>query len=157
MSEDEFIHNSLIESLLTPDITYDGRRMLSFGFRVHLAPCESGRCASAPDDACHDRVKEANETDVDCGGSCDMKCPDSGQCVEATDCDSGTCNGTTCEAASCTDGVRNGFETDVDCGSACGACAVGKQCYSDSDCGAGHTCGPPCTDDICINEYDQCQ
>lgn len=157
MSEEEFTNNSLTESLFSPDVTYRGHEMLAFAFRVHLSPCESGRCATAPADACHDRVIDGNEIDVDCGGSCALECPDGGRCIEATDCDSGSCNGTTCEAASCTDGVRNGFETDVDCGSTCGACEVGKQCYSDGDCGAGHSCGAPCTDTICIDEYDRCQ
>jgi len=157
MSEEEFAKSSLIESLFEPDLSYDGQRMLSLAFRVHLAPCESGRCASAPTDTCHDRVVDGDETDVDCGGSCDRKCPEAGHCIVATDCASHACDGATCAAPSCTDGVRDGVETDVDCGSTCGACATGQQCYSDADCGAGHTCGPPCTDDICINEYDRCQ
>jgi hypothetical protein len=156
LSEDEFVKSSLIESLLSPDITYDGRQMLSFGFRVHLSPCASGRCASPPIDACHDRVRDGNETDVDCGGSCGIGCPDDGQCIEATDCDSRSCNGTTCEAATCTDGVRDGFETDVDCGSTCGACDVGQQCFTDTDC-TSHACGAPCTATFCIDDYDHCQ
>jgi hypothetical protein len=157
MSEAEFVDSSLIKSLFEPDVTYRNERRLSFAFRIHLSPCESGRCAAAPADACHDRVIDGNEIDVDCGGSCDLECPDGGRCVEATDCDSGSCNGATCEAATCTDGVRNGFETDVDCGSTCGPCAVGQQCFSDSDCGTGHSCGAPCTETLCIDEYDHCQ
>lgn len=157
MSEEEFTKNSFIESLFYPDVTFNGKQRLSFAFHVHLSPCESGRCASAPADTCHDRVIDGNETDVDCGGACALKCPDSGHCIDATDCDSGKCDGTTCEAASCTDGVRNGFETDVDCGSTCGPCDVGKQCFSDSDCTAGHTCGGPCTGTICIDDYDRCR
>lgn len=157
LSEAEFTESSLIKSLFSPDVVIDGHKMLSFAFHVHLSPCASGRCASAPADPCHDRVRDGDETDVDCGGPTCGKCPEAGHCVMATDCMSNECDGTTCQAPSCTNGVRDGYETDVDCGPTCGVCAVGQQCYSDSDCGAGHTCGPPCTDDLCIDEYDRCQ
>ena len=158
LSEEEFTKSSLILSLFSPDVVFDGRKMLSFAFHVHLSPCESGRCPSAIVDTCHDRVRDGYETDVDCGGLVCGRCPEAGHCVEASDCASHECGADgVCKAASCTNGVRDGFETDVDCGGTCGACAIGQQCYSDHDCGAGHTCGPPCTDTFCDDVYDRCQ
>jgi len=47
---------------------------------------------------CSNNIKDGDETDVDCGGSCQSTCPDP------------TCN----------DGKQNQDETDVDCGGACG-------------------------------------
>ncbi len=49
---------------------------------------------------CNDGIKNGDETDVDCGGSCPA-------CVTEP-----TCN----------DGIMNGDETDVDCGGSCPAC-----------------------------------
>src|SRR5581483_11242975 len=43
-------------------------------------------------------------------------------------------------SATCSDGVTNGNETDVDCGGSCSACALGKMCKLDGDCGTGHYC-----------------
>jgi len=124
---DEFKSNNLIESLLAPDITIDGTKMLSIGFKVHLSACANGNCALAsPVNACFDRVQDGSETEVDCGGSCRA-----------------------CETnATCFDGVRNGLETDVDCGSECGPCATGEACWSGSDCSSG-TCGQPCSGIFC--------
>ncbi|HEX5058481.1 MAG TPA: hypothetical protein VFV99_03930 [Kofleriaceae bacterium] len=127
ISRAEFEANSLIKSLMAPDIEISDERLLSIGFRVHLAPCADGTCVTAPPaDACFDRVQDAGETGVDCGGPCHA-----------------------CEAnATCFDGVRNGLETDVDCGSECGPCATGKDCWSGSDCVSG-TCGQPCSGTFC--------
>lgn len=160
LSEEEFVTSSFMKSLLSPDIEYRGEMRLSIGFRLHIKPCAAGQCTTTePADKCHDRVKDGNESDVDCGGSCAQDCPKSGQCAEAGDCQSGTCDNNTCAAPSCTNGVRDGFETDTDCGSQCStACDVGERCYLDSDCGAGRTCGPPCAaDDLFCNGYDRCQ
>jgi hypothetical protein len=160
ITEDEFTRNSLLDSLLRPDIEIDGEEVLSVGFRLHLKPCAAGAClTSPPADACHDRAIDGDETDVDCGGSCGG-CAAAARCEVPADCDSGTCASGVCTAPTCSDGVRNGYETDVDCGSACGStCVVGERCHSDSDCTAGHTCGPDCTDPLtCEYPYfDTCQ
>ena len=59
--------------------------------------------ADLPDKAltCSDGLKNADETGVDCGGSCEL--------FEQK----------TCPAPSCSDGVSNGDETGVDCGGSC--------------------------------------
>jgi hypothetical protein len=104
-----------------------------------------------------DGVQDADETDVDCGGSCPA-CATSKKCKVGTDCQSKVCDPTlhTCAAASCTDGVKNGNETDVDCGGGtCQPCVVGKNCGVGTDCQSKvcdptlHTCSmPSCTDGV---------
>ena len=76
---------------------------------------------------CNDGVKDADETDIDCGGSCGATCTDTApqqKCLVAGDCVSGVCSGGTllCQPPTCTDGVQNGNETDKDCGGP--ACAA---------------------------------
>ena len=51
----------------------------------------SGLCIS-----CEDGMKNGDETDIDCGGSCKAKCGEGKTCALATDCESRSCNGTTC-------------------------------------------------------------
>jgi hypothetical protein len=117
---DELRHNSFFQSLLAPDLSLGGRPMLSLGIGIHVIPCDAGTCVAAPAaDACHDRVRDGAETDIDCGGSC-------GACPVA--------------APSCSDGVRDGLETDVDCGWNCGPCAIGHGCADERDCAPGSKC-----------------
>lgn len=104
---------------------------------------DAGTDAGSPDggdepDTCDDGIKNADETDVDCGGSCDS-CAVGMDCVENEDCASGTCTNNVCVAApTCTDGVRNGGESDVDCGAVCATqCAIGKACTGTDDCQSG--------------------
>ncbi len=117
---DDIAKSSLIESLTAPDVTRSGHPMISFGFGVHFKPCDTGACVTSPPaDPCHDRVQDAGETGVDCGGTC-------GACPVAN--------------PTCTDGVRDGLESDVDCGWNCAPCANGQHCYSNTDC-ASNWCG----------------
>jgi hypothetical protein len=117
MTCDKIHHDTLVESLLAPDLKIAGESMVSLGFAIHLIPCDSGECAkTTPADPCHDRVQDGDETGIDCGGSCGA-CP----VVPPT----------------CSDGVRDGLETDVDCGWNCGKCELGQHCYSDLDCATG--------------------
>lgn len=146
ITKQEVMSSTLIASLLAPDVELDGTRMLSFGFRVHLKPCADGRCAEAAAPSCFDRVRDGDETDIDCGGSCGA-CATGRACSAASDCQSNACNGT-CAAPSCDNGVRDGFETDVDCGGQCGGCAVGQACWSGDDCQSGQ-CGEPCSGAFC--------
>lgn len=121
----------LLTSLLAPDVTRDGKPYLSFGLRLHLSPTPPAGLAQP---SCHDRVRDGNESDVDCGGGC-IACAQSLGCSNEGDCQSRACNSGTCAAVTCTDGVRDGLESDVDCGGwECGACASGRNCATYSDC-----------------------
>jgi hypothetical protein len=136
ITRDEFFKNSLIISLLTPDIEMAGvGKVLSFAFGVHLRACPDGVCSlPAVEDHCRDRVRDGGETDVDCGGGC-LPCAASQACTAADDCQSGTCTATGCTAPTCTDGLENGFEGDIDCGGICAKkCELGQRCDSSSDC-----------------------
>lgn len=107
---------------------------VSIAFAVHLAPCMSGGCTtSPPQNTCRDRITDAGETDIDCGGPC-QPCADGLACSVPADCQSAACTGGQCALASCTDGVRDGFESDIDCGGICPACSAGQACAADRDC-----------------------
>ncbi|MEM6790913.1 MAG: hypothetical protein AAF715_25565 [Myxococcota bacterium] len=45
----------------------------------------------APPPACEDGSQNNDETDIDCGGSCDAKCAEGQRCNVDADCTSGTC------------------------------------------------------------------
>jgi alpha-tubulin suppressor-like RCC1 family protein len=94
--------------------------------------CDKGACAAA---SCNDKLKNGDETDVDCGGSC-PGCANGLACVLDVDCASLRCGPFgVCLAPSCIDGKKDGTETDVDCGGdACGPCASGKACLAHADC-----------------------
>src|SRR6185436_837646 len=87
-------------------------------------------------DPCHDRVRNGDETDVDCGGSCG-RCPATAACRVEGDCQTAACDAGRCRAASCSDGVLDGFESDLDCGGNCSPCALGKRCSVTHDCAVG--------------------
>jgi hypothetical protein len=92
-------------------------------------------------DRCADGVKDGAEPDIDCGGSCAVKCGNGKACFSDTDCSTGFCHptGHACAMPSCSDGARNGGETDVDCGGPCVAkCGPGKSCFADGDCASAH-------------------
>lgn len=106
---------------------------VSFAVGLHAAPTP---VAAAPQMSCRDRVVDGDETDVDCGGSC-QRCWSGKSCTRAEDCQSNSCVGGTCAAATCTDGVRDGLESDIDCGGTCPACTTGQACAADRDCASG--------------------
>ena len=84
---------------------------------------------------CSDEIKNAQETDVDCGGPQCATCNDGQMCKLARDCFSGVCTAGSCQSPTCSDHVKNGLETDVDCGGTkCPACVVGKKCLAGTDC-----------------------
>ncbi|MEO7331336.1 MAG: hypothetical protein ABI193_22360 [Minicystis sp.] len=113
--------------------------------------CTGHSCIAA---TCADGVKNATETDADCGGPGCAPCADTLHCAVAGDCTSLVCSGSplSCQAPLCTDTVKNGTETDVDCGSTCAKCATGKACMANADCKGnlctGNTCVPTCTDTV---------
>ena len=111
--------------------------------------CVGTQCNDGLPGTCTDSIKDGDETDVDCGGSCTKKCFNGQSCKVNADCDHDRCVGTVCiQAPTCTDSFKNGDETDVDCGGSCPTkCALGKGCAINGDCTtnncAGNTCGPP--------------
>jgi hypothetical protein len=142
----EVTNNSLLRSLLAPDVTLHGRNALSVGFRAHLRPCADEQClSSVPFDHCFDRLRDGDETDVDCGGSC-RGCEAGAACAVADDCETVACDAGSCGPPSCTNGARDGLETEVDCGGGCPGCAIGQRCYFGTDCASGE-CGVPCVSD----------
>jgi len=83
---------------------------------------------------CFDSVRNALETDVDCGGPDCVPCTSGQMCAGGSDCENGICNGR-CPPPRCMDGVRNGTETDVDCGGgSCNTCGNLKVCCVNADC-----------------------
>jgi len=73
-------------------------------------------------ESCFDSITNGDETDVDCGGSC-QKCKEAQQCNRAIDCLSDFCSPDgICTIPSCFDGWKNGNESDIDCGGICDEC-----------------------------------
>jgi len=116
-------------------------------------PCPSPTMCNAlgfcVDAQCANNTKDANETDVDCGGSgspCPA-CAGGKTCVGATDCETLVCDmNKKCAMPTCTDEMQNGDETDQDCG---GSCATGPDMKK---CGKTLKCLVPgdCQTGICI-------
>jgi hypothetical protein len=141
--------------------------------------CQSGVCnaarALAPltcrPPTCTDKVKNGDETDVDCGGSCPTKCGNGHPCIANTDCSSGSCSSNVCACKPstcadkptqcgslsndcggtmqcsckplCMDDVKDGHETDVNCGGGdCPPCATGLICLVNGDCQSGNCADP---------------
>jgi len=118
----------------------------------------NGTCTPA---SCSDALKNGNESDVDCGGSC-AAAPTSQPCAagqmcgtSGANCASGVCAAGLCAAPTCSDGVKNGDETGLDCGGAgaCARCGTGLGCGTGSDCAsgvctAGLCAAPSCTDKV---------
>ena len=109
-----------------------------------LMPVTYGRCAAAN---CDDLIRNQDETDVDCGGVCPLRCSLNQGCLTNDDCDSGSCQMEdgmplgTCAAPNCSDGLQNGDETFVDCGGSCEqGCLPRHPCNEDADCNTGLTC-----------------
>jgi hypothetical protein len=155
------VDDSVIALLVTGDIAlFDGSHYaphaattgdsVSVGFGIHLTPCPSGACsAAAPMNLCRDRVRDGDETDVDCGGSC-QPCWDAKHCSVAGDCQSRACDGGSCRAATCSDGVKDGFESDVDCGGRCAKCTADKACATSWDCASGNCSGSVASLGTCV-------
>jgi hypothetical protein len=115
--------------------------------------------------SCSDGIKNGNETDVDCGGSC-LPCANDQRCATQADCASSFCVNSTCQA--CTSNQQNqecGYDAYGNvcfCGLPaaggskvchrsfttgpgvpnCAACPPGSICVSDPP--SGFDCYPPC-------------
>lgn len=70
---------------------------------------------------CDDGIKNQDETDIDCGGSC-KPCTDGMNCLSNSDCKGNYCHENSCRTPSCSDGIKNQGEEDVDCGGSCNSC-----------------------------------
>ncbi|MBI4699582.1 MAG: hypothetical protein HY744_00200, partial [Deltaproteobacteria bacterium] len=106
--------------------------------------CASGYCSTKThkcvETHCDDSTKNADETDVDCGGPSCPKCATDKGCLSGGDCVDGVCGSDPkiCLPHTCSDSVKNGSETDVDCGGSCPAgCANGQGCAQPVDCASG--------------------
>ncbi len=64
--------------------------------------CDNGTCQPEVDETCEDDIKNQDETDVDCGGSCPA-CPIGSNCEVASDCTSGNCDDGVCAEDLCPD------------------------------------------------------
>jgi hypothetical protein len=72
--------------------------------------CLGGVCAQPT--TCSNRVKDAGEGDVDCGGQCDRQCGVAGTCNLNSDCISNVCRYGTCASApNCYNNIKDGRET----------------------------------------------
>jgi hypothetical protein len=92
-------------------------------------------CTVRVTNSCADGIRDGNESDVDCGGSC-TPCGVGRVCIGPADCATQLCVNNLCAApvSDCTDGVRDGNESDVDCGGSCTPCGVGRVCNGPADC-----------------------
>jgi len=102
---------------------------------------------------CSNGIKDAVETDIDCGGSCPA-CGFNKTCINNNDCTSGKCgtNGK-CALSPCNNNVFDpATESDVDCGKNCTvSCELGKNCLADTDCTSGYCISSICSSDPCTN------
>ena len=108
------------------------------------AYCKNGTCTNP---TCKDKIKNQDETGVDCGGHC-LACDVGLSCDSNTDCAGEYCldNGKAKVCADhCTSGVTEADETDKDCGGSCHPCADEARCSEGADCISG----------ICSNEHCQ--
>jgi hypothetical protein len=151
------IQDSIIALLVRPDIALvtppfgtgmipdaiaeprpgDAPDSMSVAFAFHITPNVPPCARESPTNPCRDRVRGGDETDVDCGGSC-QTCWAGKYCSVASDCQSGACDEGRCRMHTCSDGVKNGFESDIDCGGSCGPCATGRGCAADTDCASNN-------------------
>ena len=162
-NEADLFLDPVVRNVLSPDVQlFDGdkwspnaanrtRDSLSFGVGVHLLPCANGDCALAKMVSCENRVRDGDETDVDCGGSCHA-CPGGERCTRASDCQTKQCNAGVCAQPTCSDGIQDGFESDVDCSGGCAKCRDGAKCWANLDCESAVCCfdsNPPTCNATC--------
>ena len=99
---------------------------------------------------CSNGKKDTQESDIDCGGPCDL-CADNSACNSNIDCFSGFCGSDNiCKTPTCADNANNQDESDIDCGGSCNACDNDKNCNINTDCSSSL-----CSFGIC-KEVDIC-
>lgn len=141
----------------------------------YLATTSTTVTSTGSNSPCANGVKDASETDIDCGGSC-AECADGATCATGVDCTSGFCNAAgvcaPCAAPSdcptgqgCVAGVCGGCVDSSACvpgqicvGGACGPCTSNEQCAGEGPenaiCNNG-ACGG-CTNDTQCSANETC-
>ncbi|MFM2152011.1 MAG: hypothetical protein RL199_446, partial [Pseudomonadota bacterium] len=87
-----------------------------------------------------DRLRNGDETDVDCGGASGKPCGLKKACRVSSDCAApNVCANGQCAPATCANGLRDPAkgELAVDCGGGCGPCGAGVFCSSAAQCRSG--------------------
>lgn len=107
-------------------------------------------CLPRSGSPCDDTLMNGDETDIDCGGSCDP-CANGSSCLSPIDCESGFCNAGICATPACDDGAFNGDEADIDCGGSCPACPDLSPCRDAADCASGVCFGSICVSAGCAD------
>ncbi len=109
------------------------------------------------DPSCTDGTQNGTETDVDCGGAC-APCQNGLSCVGGADCQSGFCNGGTCEACG-SDGDCSPADY-CDTGANGGTCVAdqtnGEACTAAGQCASGFCVDGLCCDTACTGTCDAC-
>ena len=132
-------------------------KILGLQHAVLYQPDAGSGAADGGVPSCTDSVKNANETDVDCGGGTCPPCSIGEGCIVGTDCETHACNAVhVCVPALCNDMVQNAGESDLDCGGPdCLPCAVGLKCNQPEDCVSLACDGGICTGE-CTPGEKQC-
>jgi hypothetical protein len=116
------------------------------------ADCQSGVCGAGnrcttPPPQCLNNVRDANETDVDCGGGVCPPCINGKSCILASDCASGFCDATNkCAPGGSAGSGGSGGGGSGGSGGGTGGCAVNcsaSTCGCSASCN-GHTYGLSC-------------
>ena len=118
---------------------------------------------------CSNGQQDNDESDIDCGGSCSMKCAVSKNCRQPSDCMTNTCQSGKCGGSypdHCYNGFKDFDENGIDCGgSQCASCGsgTGSNCgngqqdgaEADVDCGGATNCAR-CVDGRHCNNPGDC-
>jgi hypothetical protein len=105
----------------------------SGGICVTPVTCQKNDdCGCKP--LCRDGVRDGDESDVDCGGSC-LPCVGTQTCRRDGDCATDQCHLGMCIPETCVDNLKDGEETDIDCG--------GPACFPCTGGWSGHPWYPP--------------
>jgi hypothetical protein len=98
-------------------------------------------------EACANATKDADESDVDCGGAskCE-RCAENSRCTINEDCESDFCKSNQCTEPTCADRIKNQNETDVDCGGSCQPCPMKTPCLRNEDCSDQYCAKGVCSD-----------
>ncbi len=119
------------------------------------------RCLAA---SCTDGVKNQDESDIDCGGTCGAICQVGQACAQNTDCESSTCSGDQCREAGCVIQATSFTAGEANPNNPCEHCdpssatdawtprPVGSECDDGAACTASSSCDATaqCTGTIAV-------